>query len=148
MPTRGVGTGAYDNLVELSDELSQLIFNSNNLNDQEKEACATTLRLIETGFDNLRDLTRIELGRRMIFMWSIMLPNVFVTLLECQVPEEIAALDRYAMLLHFGSNLWQVRDAGPRLLKAVSEFLESSWDSWLSWPESLQNPLRLMVDGG
>ncbi|KAF2016703.1 hypothetical protein BU24DRAFT_441692 [Aaosphaeria arxii CBS 175.79] len=146
--TQGADTGAYDNLIELSDASWHLISNSHNLDNEEKTACGTALRLIETGFENLRQLTKIELGRRMIFMWSIMLPDLFISLLECQTPEAIAILGRYAMLLHFGRNIWQVREAGPHLLKAVMEFLGPTWDTWLTWPESLPNPLQVAIDSG
>ncbi|ETS74392.1 hypothetical protein PFICI_14258 [Pestalotiopsis fici W106-1] len=144
---RGLGIATYDQPYELEDTLWHLVFHATGLNDEEKASCETALRLIETGFANLRDLTRSETGRRMIFLWSIMLPDLFIELLARQVPEAIAILGRYAILLHYGRSLWQVGDAGPRLLHTIQRLLGPAWDPWLSWPEGLRNPIVLPVEG-
>jgi hypothetical protein len=144
---RGLGISTYDHPYELDETLWRLIHHSPNLNDKEKLACETALRLIETGFANLRDLTRSETGRRMIFLWSIMLPDLFIDLLAHQVPEAIAILGRYAILLHYGRSLWQVGDAGPRLLHIIRGLLGPAWDEWLLWPEGLRNPILSPAEG-
>ncbi|KAI0168060.1 putative Zn(II)2Cys6 transcription factor [Pestalotiopsis sp. NC0098] len=136
-----LGAATYDRPYEaLNDTFWQLIFHSQNLNDEERSSCETALRLIETGFANLRDPARSEAGQRMIFLWSIMLPDLFIDLLAHQVSEAIAIFGRYAILLHYGSTLWQVGDAGPRLLHSIKVLLGPGWDEWLAWPMDLQNP--------
>ncbi|KAL1854040.1 hypothetical protein Daus18300_011538 [Diaporthe australafricana] len=135
--TRGLATAVCNNVKALNESLKSLIFDSTNLDTEDKDACETALRLMETGFHDIKDPTRSEYGQRMIFMWSILLPSRYVDLLERQVSEALVLLGRYAMLLHFGAQFWQIGEAGPYLLNAVINHIGPTWEVWLQWPEGL-----------
>lgn len=144
--TRGLATEVRNNVEALDESLESLIFESTHLDTEDKKACETALRLLETGFRNLKDPTTSEYGQRMIFMWSILLPSRYVDLLERQVSEALVLLGRYAMLLHFGTNFWQVGEAGSYLLNAVISHIGPTWAVWLQWPEGL-NGLHSWQEG-
>ncbi|KAH8765346.1 hypothetical protein F5883DRAFT_556766 [Diaporthe sp. PMI_573] len=134
---RGLATDVGDSAEALDESLQSLIFDSTRLDNEDKDACETALRLLETGFRDLKDPVRRECGQRMIFMWSILLPSRYIDLLERHVSEALVLLGRYAMLLHFGRNFWQIREAGSYLLNAVIDHIGPTWAVWLSWPEGL-----------
>ncbi|KAJ3544146.1 hypothetical protein NM208_g1833 [Fusarium decemcellulare] len=115
---------------QLSPRLGCLISQSTRLDIDAKAACDTALRMIEAALHDLATTERRSYGLRMIFIWPILLSENFIHLLEQQVPEAIAILGRYALLLHSGKFLWQVRDAGAYLLDLVSRFLGPGWQLW------------------
>lgn len=136
--TRGLAPDLSNKSVEPSETMQSLISNSKGLGEEDKSACEEALWLIEVGLDELRDPARIEFGRRMMFTWSIMLPDHFIGLLERQVPEALVILGRYAIFLHFGAMFWQIGEAGPCLLRALSAHVGPMWQPWLSWPKGLE----------
>ncbi|KAH9229206.1 hypothetical protein K456DRAFT_1753061 [Colletotrichum gloeosporioides 23] len=117
--------------------LQSLIAHSPNLKEEDKSACEMALRLVDTGLNDLKDPDRVDYGRRMIFTWSIMLPDRYVRLLERQAPEALVVLARYAIFLHFGQNFWQIGDAGSYLLRSINNHWGQAWQPWLSWPEDV-----------
>lgn len=137
--TRGLAADMYDKTIEPNEVLQSLIAHSSNLDEEERSACEMALRLVDTGLNDLRDPTRVDCGRRMMFTWSIMLSDCYICLLERQVPEALVVLARYSMFLHFGKSFWQIGEAGPHLLHAISAHLGPMWQPWLSWPEEFQD---------
>ncbi|KAK0379496.1 hypothetical protein CLIM01_03141 [Colletotrichum limetticola] len=137
--TRGLAADMYDKTIEPNEALQSLITQSSNLDEEERSACEMALRLVDTGLHDLRDPTRVECGRRMMFTWSIMLSDRYICLLERQAPEALVILARYSMFLHFGRSFWQIGEAGPHLLHAISAHLGPMWQPWLSWPEEIHD---------
>ncbi|KAJ0125391.1 hypothetical protein J7T55_006737 [Diaporthe amygdali] len=136
--TRGLAADMSEKTIELNETMQSLISQSKNLETEDKSACEMALRLVEAGIEELRDHARVEFGRRMMFTWSIMLPDRFIGLMERQVPEALVVLGRYAIFLHFGAMFWQIGEAGPHLLRALSNHLGPMWQPWLAWPEDLE----------
>ncbi|KAF4476407.1 hypothetical protein CGGC5_v014372 [Colletotrichum fructicola Nara gc5] len=135
--TRGLAADMYDKTVQPNQALQSLIAHSPNLEEEDKSACEMAIRLVDTGLHDLKDPDRVDYGRRMMFTWSIMLPDRYVRLLERQTPEALVVLARYAIFLHFGQNFWQIGDAGSYLLRSISNHLGQAWQPWLSWPEDI-----------
>ncbi|KAK1638696.1 hypothetical protein BDP81DRAFT_459365 [Colletotrichum phormii] len=130
--TRGLAADMCDQIIEPNEVLQSLIAHSPNFNEEERSACEMALRLVDTGLHDLRDPTRVECGRRMMFTWSIMVPDRYISLLERQIPEALVVLARYSMFLHFGRSFWQIGEGGPYLLHAISAYLGPMWQPWLS----------------
>lgn len=137
--TRGLAPDLSNKRIEPSETMQSLISNSKGLDEEDKSACEKALWLIEVGLDELRDPARIEFGRRMMFTWSIMLPDHFIDLLERQVPESLVILGQYAIFLHYGAMFWQIGEAGPCLLRALSNHVGPMWQPWFSWPKGLES---------
>lgn len=78
--------------------------------------------MIEAALDDLESSDRHLYGLRMILVWPIIMPDECISLLGQQVPEAIAILGRYVILLHSRRFLWQVKEVGAYLLNFVSVF--------------------------
>ncbi|RMJ14300.1 hypothetical protein CDV36_006049, partial [Fusarium kuroshium] len=130
--TKGIDPLGFHNPISLRQHFESLLSHSTRLDADGKLACDKALRMIEGALQDLESLERSTFGLRMIFVWPILLPEGFIGLLEQRVPEAIAILGRYAILLQAGRKLWQIKDAGQCLSNLVSEFLGPGWEMWLS----------------
>ncbi|KAI0428531.1 putative Zn(II)2Cys6 transcription factor [Xylaria sp. FL1042] len=123
--------------VHLNEEFDNLLSHAARNNPESEFVYRTALGLLEAGFEDLRKPERNRYGLRLMFSWITLVPHGYIDLLEQHRQEAIAILGRYAILLHFGQFLWQIRDAGPRLLDMVLTFLGKGWEAWLKFPSDL-----------
>ncbi|RSL62871.1 hypothetical protein CEP54_005468 [Fusarium duplospermum] len=129
--TKGIDPRGFHDPGSLRPHLESLISQATRLDADAKLACDKTLRMIERALGDPESPERSTFGIRMIFVWPILLPEDFIGLLEQRVAEAIAILGRYAILLHAGRKLWQIKDAGEYLSNLVSTFLGPGWEMWL-----------------
>ncbi|KAI1009406.1 hypothetical protein LB504_002956 [Fusarium proliferatum] len=128
---KGLDPLGYHDTPPIRPPFLSLLSRTARLGDHDKEACTKALCMIEGALDDLQYPERSSFALRMIFVWPILLPERFIVLLERVIPEAIAIMGRYSILLHAGESLWQVKDVGPYLLMLISSFLGSDWDEWL-----------------
>ncbi|TKA62641.1 hypothetical protein B0A55_11801 [Friedmanniomyces simplex] len=120
------------------DEVRQLVDGSRELPESDKLACRVAIRYLQIGFDAILD-DEEECGYRyqMIFSWSMLASPEFTSLLASRGPEVSIILAYYALLLHFGRSMWQVGDAGRRILGMISDYLAVEWQHWLDYPKAM-----------
>ncbi|KAI8711915.1 HET domain-containing protein [Fusarium sp. LHS14.1] len=128
---KGIDPLGFHNPTSLRPPFETLISESFRLDADGKLACDKALRMIQGALDDLESSERRTFGLRMIFVWPILLPEGFIRLLEHRVPEAIAILGRYAILLKAGRMLWQIKDAGQYLFNLVLVFLGRGWEIWV-----------------
>jgi hypothetical protein len=122
-------------LLELVD-----LTHPSSLTEADKELCRKAIRHLQVGFDALLDPVvdhDNSPGNRyqMIFSWTMLLPPEFTALLAAKKPEVLVIMAYYALLMHYGRVMWQVRDAGAYLLGLIVDFLGPRWDYWLEHPK-------------
>ncbi|KAH7134273.1 hypothetical protein EDB81DRAFT_803542 [Dactylonectria macrodidyma] len=123
---KGIDLQRLQDPTPLHPHSQKLISQASSLSADERLACGTAVRMIETALDDVKSSDTSLFGLRIIFVWPILLPDEFLRLLEHQVPEAIAILGRYADLLQAGRHLWQIQDAGTYLSSIISDFSGSS----------------------
>jgi hypothetical protein len=133
------GQSAKDPVGNHCDPVLQLIKDSNSLNDTEKEVCREATEYLQVGFDAMvLEKEGEESNRyRMIFQWTMLSSPEFTKLLTAKQPEALILLGYYALLLHYGRNLWQVKDTGAYLLGLIVEYLSPEWHFWLGYPRRM-----------
>ncbi|KAF2450198.1 putative C6 finger domain protein [Karstenula rhodostoma CBS 690.94] len=107
----------------------ELVEASSGLNPDDKEACQVAIRYLQIGFDALL-AEHEEKGNRyqMLYLWCILVPKEFIGLLSTKNTEALVVLGHYAILLGYGSAMWQVGDAGLYILGLLrTEKLEWEW---------------------
>ncbi|KAH8897321.1 hypothetical protein GQ53DRAFT_887672 [Thozetella sp. PMI_491] len=117
-----------------TEKIKGLVAVSPNLTEIEKGVCFEAIASIQLGIDATTAPERIGDWSEMIFMWSVAVPESYIDLLVRRKGEALAILGHYALLLHYGTELWQVGDSGPYILGLISNFLGRDWDSWLAVP--------------
>lgn len=114
--------------------IGELVDGADGLDEEGKEACRMAIQYLQVGFDAM--FAQEEHGKRynMIFSWALLVPPEFTRLLAARRPEALAVLGYYALLLHYGRNMWQVRDSGTYILGIVVDYLGPEWHHWLESP--------------
>lgn len=136
--------------------LYALVDGAEGLTDVEREACRTAAGQLQVGFDAVlhgeHHLEAEERGEgeqvigdetsqqgfrykyQMIFLWTVVAPPKFMSLLAARRPEALVVFGYYALLLHHGRSLWQVGDAGRFVLRMLLDYLGPLWHRWLAFP--------------
>ncbi|KAL0931707.1 C6 finger domain-containing protein [Colletotrichum truncatum] len=118
----------------------QALISSSSLDDSYKAACRRAVELIQVAYDN-RDRRKcnptLKHMVRIIFTWAFMVPDDFIEMLSQRRPEAIAVLGYHTVILYLARDIWQVGDAGVRLLRIIGEHLGPEWEEWLAWPRSI-----------
>ncbi|KAK4188640.1 hypothetical protein QBC35DRAFT_408084 [Podospora australis] len=127
------------------DSLLAMIDSSKTLGQEEqKEICQKVVRYLQIGVDAVLEEEQepdhqhpLSNRHRMIFAWLLMVPSEFTSLLQTKQPESLVLLGHYALLLHYGRQMWQIGDAGKHVLELVLDNLAADWHRWLEWPRSV-----------
>jgi hypothetical protein len=118
--------------------IRELVDGADGLGEEDKEACRLAIQYLQVGFDAVlaEEEEEEEQGNRhqMIFSWTVLAPPEFTGLLAAKRPEVLVLLGYYALLLHYGRNMWQVGDAGAYILGIIVDYLGPEWDHWLEYP--------------
>ncbi|EKJ72912.1 hypothetical protein FPSE_06958 [Fusarium pseudograminearum CS3096] len=114
----------------------KLITESKSLTEDEKKACQVAINFLQLGFDAIASEEKGS-RYRMIFQWTMLASPDFTTLLSARKPEALILLSYYALLLHYGRKLWQIRDTGMHLMGFITDNLPSEWHFWLDYPRSI-----------
>ncbi|KAL4962004.1 uncharacterized protein BDV14DRAFT_203157 [Aspergillus stella-maris] len=120
------------------EQLKALIFGSESLNLVEKSSCLSAIRHLQRGFDALSYPEDENMRYQMVFLWTMLVPPEFTGLLAVKRPEALIILAYYALLLHRGRHIWQVRGAGRFIFVLIEEFLSVTpgWHAWLEYPRN------------
>jgi hypothetical protein len=119
-------------------QIKELVDSSDGMSEDEKEACRLAIKYLQVGFDAVHEEDD-EQGYRyqMIFSWMLLAPPEFTGLLAAKRPEVLVLLGYYALLLHYGRNIWQVGDAGVYVLGIIVDYLGPEWYHWLEYPRQM-----------
>jgi hypothetical protein len=112
----------------------ELVDGAEGLGDQGKEACRAAIRFLQVGFDAMLAEDEQTNRYQMIFSWTMLVPPEITGLITAKRPEVLVLLAYYALLLHYGRNMWQVGDAGVYMLGIIADYLGPKWNYWLEYP--------------
>ena len=118
--------------------IREMVDGIDRLGDRDKAACRLAIQYLQVGFDAVLTEEEQQYHRyQMIFSWTMLVPPEFVALLAAKRPEALVLLGYYALLLHHGRHLWQVRDAGAYILSIIVDYIDPEWDHWLEYPQKI-----------
>ena len=137
LPFRNVET--LEDSAKKECELLKSLLQSANLDRSVIDTCLLEIEHLQTVFDsfNVAEKSPDDNGEDMIFLWPTTLSLDFTELLLQKIPEALAILAYYAVLLHRKRNLWVIKDGGIFLIEAVMRHLGSGWEEWLAYPISV-----------
>ncbi|KAL4953781.1 hypothetical protein BDW69DRAFT_151149 [Aspergillus filifer] len=118
------------------DQLKALVFGSENLSLIEKSSCLSAIGHLQRGFDAVFQPEDNNMRYQMVFLWTMLVPPEFTSMLAAKRPEALIMLAYYAVLLHHGRDIWQVGEAGRYIFGLIEEYLSPGlgWDAWLEHP--------------
>ncbi|KAL2069764.1 hypothetical protein VTL71DRAFT_14443 [Oculimacula yallundae] len=75
-----------------------------------------------------------------VYIWPGSISGDFVELLFQKLPEALAVLAHYCVLLKFVDSCWYMKGVGEKLLAAINEELNEHWQSSIQW--AMEQPCR------
>jgi len=109
--------------------LVEMIARSEGLTETERSALLLAIKYLQIGFDAGIENNEVDQGKRhqMVYSWPMLAVPEYSTLLRRQRGEALVVLAWYTVLLHFARDMWQVGDAGRRLLEVIAKQLDPQW---------------------
>jgi hypothetical protein len=118
--------------------IRELVDSAVGLSEKDREPCRLAIQYLQVGLDAVLAEDEEQGSRyQMLFLWTMLVPPEFKDLLAAKRPEALALLGYYALLLHYGRNMWQIRDAGTYILGIIVDYLGPEWDPWLEYPREI-----------
>lgn len=119
-------------------QIRRLVDSSDGLGEEPKKAYEIAINYLQVGFDAaLADEETHGVRHQMIFSWTLLMPSELTELFAAKQPEALVLLAYYAVLLHYGRNMWQVGDSGAYILGIIVEYLGPEWEYWLKCPQNM-----------
>ncbi|KFZ08717.1 hypothetical protein V502_09196 [Pseudogymnoascus sp. VKM F-4520 (FW-2644)] len=119
-------------------QIRELVDSSGELGEEAKKAYEVAINYLQVGFDAvLADEETHGVRHQMIFSWTLLVPPELTDLFAAKRPEVLVLLAYYAVLLHYGRNMWQVGDSGAYILGIIVDYLGPEWDHWLKYPQEM-----------
>lgn len=119
-------------------QIRELVGCSDRLGKEAKTACQIAIDYLQVGFDAvLADEETHGVRHQMIFSWTLLVPPDLSDLFAAKQPEVLVLLAYYAVLLHYGRNMWQVGDSGAYILGIIVDYLGPEWDHLLKYPHEM-----------
>ncbi|KFY36197.1 hypothetical protein V494_05211 [Pseudogymnoascus sp. VKM F-4513 (FW-928)] len=128
-------------------QIKRLVNCSDGLGEEAKKACEVAVDYLQVGFDAvLADEETHGARHQMIFSWTLLMPSGLTDLFSAKQPVALVLLAYYAVLLHYGRNMWQVGGSGTYILGIIVDYLGPEWEHWLEYPqEMVENGLDYFI---
>ena len=72
--------------------------------------------------------------RSLVFIWPVIVPELYMTQLKVREPMALVVLAHFAVLLHSINGLWWSQNRGAQLVVAIWHLLPPDWQSVIDWP--------------
>ncbi|KAK4569804.1 hypothetical protein LTR86_002773 [Recurvomyces mirabilis] len=117
------------------DPLLEMIARSEGMTEVERSALLLAIKYLQIGFDAGFQDDEVDQGKKhqMVYSWPMLAVPEYSSLLKHQRGEALVVLAWYTVLLHLAREMWQVGDAGRRILRVITESIGLQWRSKLQY---------------
>ena len=125
----------------LAEQLCQLdkLCNTSADGDGAIEAYQSALATLRVCFVRMNNRPAYECEVSIAFLWPVMIPQEFISLLNMRKPEALIVLAHYCVILHHLDDYWWVRGWAMHIIENIHEELDEDWRYWIQWPMSVIN---------
>jgi len=109
------------------------LLDASDLGSATDRACRDAVERLQWAFDLYSD-TDADAGSAAASAFSVTVCAEYVDVLRRLQPEALVILAHYGVLLHRHRHLWLYRDAGARMIDAISRHLGTYWRDAMTWP--------------
>ncbi|KAL3960297.1 hypothetical protein ACCO45_005414 [Purpureocillium lilacinum] len=109
------------------------LLDASDLGSATDRACRDAVERLQWAFDLYSD-TDADAGSAAASAFSVTVCAEYVDVLRRLQPEALVILAHYGVLLHRHRHLWLYRDAGARMIGAISRHLGTYWRDAMTWP--------------
>jgi hypothetical protein len=117
-----------------------LLASSTSLSAEDLKAYMNALSPLQRALSQINakseDRSREQNWLHLAFNWILLVEEAYRELLRRRLPEAVAVLAHYFVLLHHSRHTWQIGDCGARLLRLAVAHLGDQWTTWIAWPQA------------
>lgn len=101
------------------------------------DAYRETIQGLRTCYVKLYTRASTECEVSIAFLWPVLIPQKFVTMLNSRAPEALIILAHYCVILHHLDGYWWKTGWTTHLIENIYRVLDEPWHSWLEWPTNM-----------
>ena len=142
--------GHTDLPAALDDQLSSLeqFFRITEGDEGDITACKDALAQLRECFVRMNNKTVSECEVSLAFLWPVMIPQNYLTLLNNRKPLALIILAHYCVILHHLDRYWWMRGWATHIMNNIQRELNDSWQYWIQWPSNVITvEERVLTDG-
>ena len=134
----------------LLEQLANLERLCESITDDEADAvaCKSALGQLRQCFVRINNKSRYECEVSLAFMWPVMIPQHFLTLLQRRIPKALIILAHYCVILHHLDGYWWMRGWAAHILHNIQRELDDRWQYWIQWPSNAVNVEEKVLTNG
>ena len=117
-------------------QLSRLCESSSN-EEKVVEAYTGAIGGLRNCYVKLYSKASFECEVSIAFLWPVMIPQEFITMLNSRTPEALIILAHYCVILHHLDGYWWKTGWTRHLMANLYRELGEAWHPWLQWPNDL-----------
>ncbi|KAL9102494.1 MAG: hypothetical protein Q9163_002359 [Psora crenata] len=111
-------------------------------------ACKDALGQLRRCFERMNDKSPYECEVSLAFVWPVMIPPHFISMLNKRDPKALIILAHYCLILHHLDGYWWMRGWARHILDNIRPELDDSWQNWLRWPSEVVNVDEKVLTNG
>ncbi|KAL9137357.1 MAG: hypothetical protein Q9175_001429 [Cornicularia normoerica] len=129
--------------TELPSVLSEQLTHLENMCDgasggpEAVNAYKAALESLRASFVRMNNRPTYECEVSIAFLWPVMIPQEFITMLNEKRPEALVLLAHYCVILHHLNDYWWMRGWAMHIINNIHRELDENWLYFIQWPTSV-----------
>ena len=100
-------------------------------------AYKAALESLRASFIRMNNRPAYECEVSIAFLWPVMIPQEYITMLNEKRPEALVILAYYCVILHHLDDYWWMRGWAMHIISNIHRELEDRWLYFLQWPSTV-----------
>ena len=97
-------------------------------------ACKAALAALRVSFIRMNNRPPYECEVSIAFLWPVMIPQEYITILNEKRPEALVILAHYCVILHHLDDYWWMRGWAMHIIDNINRELDEDWLYYIQWP--------------
>ena len=129
--------------TELSRVLSEQLSHLDNMCDRASggpevvSAYKAAVGALRLSLVRMNNRPQYECEVSIAFLWPVMIPQEYITMLNEKRPEALIILAHYCIILHQLDHYWWMKGWAPHIIDNIHRELDEDWLYYLQWPTNV-----------
>ena len=101
------------------------------------DAYRLALATLRACFVRMNNRVPYECEVSITFLWPVIIPQGYLTLLNMRRPEALIILAHYCIILHHLDDYWWMSGWARHIVDNIDREIPDDWRYWIQWPKSV-----------
>lgn len=111
-------------------------------------AYKTALATLRVCFVRMNNRPPYECEVSIAFLWPVLLPQEYITMLNEKRPEALVILAHYCIILHHLDDYWWMRGWATHIINNIHHELDDNWLYFIQWPTNVISVNQKVLTSG